>query len=100
MFEFTTLPTRKGRFLEATIEPSIEKGAQLLFEPKVQSLQTRGLSTLLSVASSAKILVPLLNMGFSNSDVKDVSGTVELIDEEIADDKNLSSSCTQVQVQS
>ena len=101
LVESTTIPARRGRFLEATIEPNFEKGTQLLFEPEVQSLQAKGLSAqeaLLSVAPSGKLLVPLLNMEFSNSDVKagDVIGTVELI-EEIADDQNLSSSCAQVQ---
>ena len=104
LVESATIPARKGRFLEAMIEPSVEKGAQLLFEPKVQSLQTKGFTAqeaLVSTTSSGKILVPLFNMEFSNSDVKagDVIGTVELIGNEISHDKCLSSSCAQVQVQ-
>ena len=85
LVESTTIPARKGRFLEATIEPSLVKGAEVLFEPQVQSLQAKGLSTqeaLLTVTPSGNILVPLLNMEFSNSNVKtgDVIGTIELID--------------------
>ena len=33
LVESTTIPARKGRFLEATIDLSFEKGTQLLFEP-------------------------------------------------------------------
>ena len=45
LVESTTIPARKGRFLEATIEPSFEEGAQVLFEPSMQNLQAKGLST-------------------------------------------------------
>ena len=67
-------------------------------------MQTKGFTAqeaLVSTTSSGKILVPLFNMEFSNSDVKagDVIGTVELIGDEISHDKCLSSSCAQVQVQ-
>ena len=103
LVESTTIPARKGRFLEATIEPSLEEGAQVLFEPRLQSLQAKGLSTqeaLLTVAPSGNILVPLLNMEFSNSDVKagDVIGTIELMDE-VADNLYPTSSCAQVEGQ-
>ena len=37
----STIPARKGRFLEATIEPNFEKGAQLLFEPEMQFASQR-----------------------------------------------------------
>lgn len=40
-YESTTIPARKGRFLEAIIEPKFEIGTQLLFEPQEQ---TNGLS--------------------------------------------------------
>ena len=103
LVESTTTPARKGRFLEATIEPSLEKGAQVLFEPQLQSLQAKRLSTqeaLLTVAPSGNLLVPLLNMEFSNLDVKasDVIGTVELMDE-IAENMYPTSRCAQVEGQ-
>ena len=103
LVESTTILARKGQFLEATIEPSLEKGAQVLLESQLQSLQAKGLSTqeaLLTVAPSANILVPLLNMEFSNSDMKagDVMGTVEVMNE-VAKNMYPTSSCAQVEGQ-
>ena len=46
LMESTTIPARKGRFVEATIDLRFKKGIQLLFEPQVQSLQAKGLSAL------------------------------------------------------
>ena len=75
----------------------------MLFEPWVQRLQAKGLSTqeaLLMVAPSGNILVPLLNIELSISDVKagDVIRTVERMDE-VAEDTYLTSSCAQVEGQ-
>ena len=90
LVESTTIPARKGRFLEATIEPNLG-----CLNWKCRVCKPKGLVH--KKHPSVKLLVPLLNMEFSNSDVKagDVIGTVELI-EEITDDQNLSSSCAQV----
>ena len=62
LVETSTIPARKGRFLEAIIEPILSNGVQLLFEPTVQTLQPEGVSAqdvLLTVAPHGTILVPL-----------------------------------------
>ena len=85
LIESATIPARKGRFLEATFdENNIHKGDQLLFEPKLQTLQAKGFSAqeaLLTVTPTGKILVPLLNMELNSSELEagDEIGTVELI---------------------
>ena len=73
LVQSSTLPGRKGRFLEALIDGPIRKGDELLFEPNTRALKELGLSSLLKVGVSGQVLVPLQN--FRRDDVKLDGGT-------------------------
>ena len=60
----STLPGRKGRFLEAKVDPIIKLGTEILFEPNAQSLRALGLSaqeSLLCVQRDGTVLILLQN---------------------------------------
>ena len=60
----STLPGRKGRFLEAKVDPIIKLGTEILFEPNTESLRALGLSaqeSLLCVQRDGTVLIPLQN---------------------------------------
>ena len=62
LVETSKVPTRKGRFLEAQIDTTFEKGQELLFEPRMCVLKELGLSCqelLLMVQPNDKLLIPL-----------------------------------------
>ena len=65
----STLPQRKGRFLEAQVNPTFEAGTELLFEPNAESLRALGLSaqeSLLCVQKNGMVLIPLQNFNHKN----------------------------------
>jgi hypothetical protein len=73
-----TLPGRKGRFLEAKVDPTIEPGTEILFEPNAESLRALGLSaqeSLLCVQKSGTILIPLQNF---KQNIVDIQAGFEL----------------------
>ena len=43
LMQTSTLPGRKGRFLEAKVDPTLKSGTEILFEPNAESLRTLGL---------------------------------------------------------
>ena len=60
----STQPGRKGRFLEAKVDPIIKLGTEILFEPNAESLGALGLSAqecLLCVQRDGTVLIPLQN---------------------------------------
>ena len=66
LVEASTIPARKGRFLEATVDTSFEEGQELLFETKESMLKELGIScqeSLLAVQPTGKLLIPLQNYG-------------------------------------
>ena len=81
-----------ARFCKCCVQlVAFTHNSQYIFHPNYGHIQ-------LGHLSPSIILVPLLNMEFSNSDVKagDVIGTVELM-EEVADNMYPTSSCAQVE---
>ena len=76
LVQSSTLPGRKGRFLEVHIDAPVKKGDELLFEANALALKELGLScqeALLKVGVSGEVLVPLQN--FRRDDVKLDGGT-------------------------
>jgi len=72
----STLPGRKGRFLEVAVDGPVKKGDELLFEPNTLALKELGLScqeAFLKVGVGGQVLVPLQN--FMRDDVKLDGGT-------------------------
>ena len=68
-----TLPGRKGRFLEAQVNPTFEAGTELLFEPNAESLGALGLSaqeSLLCVQKNGTVLIPLQNFKQNTVDIQ------------------------------
>ena len=60
----STLPGRKGRFLEPKVDPIIKSGTGIHFEPIAESLRALGLSaheSLLCVQRDGTVLIPLQN---------------------------------------
>ena len=62
LIETSVVTARKGRFLEAQIDNTFEKGQDLILEPRVCTLKELGLSfqeSMLTVQSNGKLLIPL-----------------------------------------
>ena len=85
LVQSSTVPGRKGRFLEGRVDAPVEKGDEFLFEPNTLALKELGLScqeSLLKVGASGQVLVLLQN--FRRDDVVLDEGTelgcVELFD--------------------
>ena len=60
----TTIPARKGRSIEASLEQGFAVGDEVVFEPKVNTLQSHGLSSMesiLTVNTNGNVLVLLQN---------------------------------------
>ena len=64
-----TLPGRKGRFLEAQVNPAFEAGTELLFEPNAASLGALGLSAKESLLCVQTVLIPLQNFKQNTVDI-------------------------------
>ena len=78
LVQSSTVPGRKGRFLEAHVGSDFRMGDELLFEPDTSVLKDVGLScqdSLLTVRESGRVLIPLQN--FRRSQV-DLDGGLEL----------------------
>ena len=76
LVQSSTLPGRKGRFLEGRVDALVERGDEFLFEPNTLALKELGLGcqeSLLKVGSSGQVLVPLQN--FRRDDVVLDEGT-------------------------
>ena len=64
LIETTTIPPRKGRFIEACLDQKLIAGEKVLFEPKLDTLKNLGLSSmesLLTVNAAGNLLIPLQN---------------------------------------
>ena len=69
----STLPGRKGRFLEAKVDPTIQPGTEIIFEPSAESLRTLGLSaqeSLLCVQKDSTVLIPVQNFKQNTVDIQ------------------------------
>ena len=78
LMQTSTLPGRKGRFLEAKVSPIIKLGTEIIFEPNAESLRALGLSaqgSLLCVQRDGTILIPLQNF---KQDIVDIVAGFEL----------------------
>ena len=78
LIQSSTVPGRKGRFLEAHVGSDFKEGDELLFEPNTLVLKDVGLScqeSLLTVGDSGRVLIPLQN--FRRIQV-DLDGGLEL----------------------
>ena len=72
LIQASTLPGRKGRFLEAKIDPPLASGTQIVFQPATEALHSRGVSaqdSLLSVLEQGTVLIPLQNFEHNNVDL-------------------------------
>ena len=73
----STLPGRKGRFLEARVDPIIKPGTEILFKPNAESLRALGPSAQesLSIQKHGTVLIPLQNL---KQDTVDIEAGFEL----------------------
>lgn len=82
LIETATIPARKGRFIEASLEHKFAAGDEVVFEPKVNTLQSHGLSStssILTVNPNENLLIPLQNFwqNSTNPEAGMELGTVE-----------------------
>ena len=64
LIETATIPARKGCFIEASLEHEFAAGDEVVFEPKMNTLQRHGLSSMssiLTVNPNGNPLIPLQN---------------------------------------
>ena len=105
LIEATTIPARKGRFIEASLDQELPAGAEVVFEPKVNALQSYGLSSpesILSVNANGNLLIPLQNFrqNSTNLEAGMELGTIERFDGQIESPECKQSTCAHVTMQS
>ena len=105
LIEATTIPARKGRFIEASLDQELPAGAEVVFEPKVNALQSYGLSSpesILSVNANGNLLIPLQNFrqNSTNLEAGMELGTIERFDGQVESPECKQSTCAHVTMQS
>lgn len=60
LIETVTIPARKGRFIEASLEHEFAAGDEVVFELEVNTLQSHGLSSMsLILIGNGNLSIPL-----------------------------------------
>ncbi len=73
LVQTSTIPGRKGRFVDVVVDGGLDEGAEVLFEPDTAVLKELGLGSsesLLTAGPDGKFLVPLQNYRHSGVDVE------------------------------
>ena len=82
LIETTTIPARKGRFIEARLEQEFAANDKVIFEPNVNTLPSYGLSSMesiLTVHANGNVLIPLqdFQQSFTSPEAGMELGTIE-----------------------
>ena len=103
LIETATIPTRKGHFIEDSLEEQFAVGEEVVFEPKVNTLHSDGLSSIesiLTVNANGNLLIPLQNFRQSstNPEAGMELGTAVRFDGQIKNPESKQSTCAQLKM--